>query len=72
MKNGNDVYGKVFPIFDKGREKSDTKSRAEYDKLYRQAADDPEAFWENGTRCLTWIEANERLREISMRDKRTE
>lgn len=70
MENNNDVYGKIFPIFDSGREKSDTKTRAEYDRLYAEAAEDPEAFWGNGTRCLTWDEANDRLRQLMTRGNR--
>lgn len=69
MENNNDIYGRIFPIFDRGRGKSDIKSTAEYDKLKREAAENPEAFWGNGARCLTWNEANDRLREHMSRHK---
>ena len=35
--NDNDFYDKVFPVPDRVREKSYIKSRAEYDKLYKES-----------------------------------
>ena len=43
--NDQDFYDKVFPVPDRVREKSYVKSRAEYDKLYKESIDDPNAFW---------------------------
>ena len=41
----NDFYDKVFPVPDRVREKSYIKSRAEYDKLYKESIENPDAFW---------------------------
>lgn len=52
----NDFYDKVFPVPDRVREKSYIKSRAEYDKLYKQSIENPDAFWaEQAEKRLTWF-----------------
>jgi len=39
-----DFYDKVFPVPDRVREKSYIKSRAEYDKLYKESDYRPQCF----------------------------
>ena len=53
--NEQDFYDKVFPVPDRVREKSYIKSRAEYDKLYKESITDPNAFGPYGQRKLTWL-----------------
>ncbi|HPV73193.1 MAG TPA: acetyl-coenzyme A synthetase N-terminal domain-containing protein, partial [Smithellaceae bacterium] len=54
--NEQDFYDKVFPVPDRVREKSYIKSRAEYDKLYKESITDPNAFWAKmATERLTWF-----------------
>ncbi|MFA5322327.1 MAG: acetate--CoA ligase [Smithella sp.] len=49
-------YDKVFPVPDRVREKSYVKSRAEYDKLYKESIDDPNAFWaKKASERLSWF-----------------
>ncbi len=43
--NEKDFYDKVFPVPDRVREKSYIKSRAEYDKMYKESIENPDAFW---------------------------
>jgi acetyl-CoA synthetase len=43
--NEQDFYDKVFPVPERVREKSYIKSRAEYDKLYKESITNPDAFW---------------------------
>jgi len=54
--NENDFYDKVFPVPDRVREKSYIKSRAEYDKLYKESIENPNAFWaKQAEERLTWF-----------------
>jgi acetyl-CoA synthetase len=56
MANENDFYDKVFPVPDRVREKSYIKSRAEYDKLYKESIENPNAFWaKQAEQRLTWF-----------------
>jgi len=52
----SDFYDKVFPVPDRVREKSYIKSRADYDRLYKESIENPGAFWaaEAGKR-LSWF-----------------
>lgn len=51
-----DFYDKVFPVPDRVREKSYIKGRAEYDKLYKESIEDPDAFWaKEAEKRLTWF-----------------
>jgi acetyl-CoA synthetase len=54
--NETDFYDKVFPVPDRVREKSYIKSRAEYDKLYKESIENPNAFWaKEAEKRLTWF-----------------
>ncbi|HOD76542.1 MAG TPA: acetyl-coenzyme A synthetase N-terminal domain-containing protein, partial [Syntrophorhabdaceae bacterium] len=54
--NETDFYDKVFPVPDRVREKSYIKSRAEYDKLYKESIENPDAFWaKEAEKRLTWF-----------------
>ena len=54
--NENDFYDKVFPVPDRVRERSYIKSRAEYDKLYKESIENPDAFWaKEAEKRLTWF-----------------
>ncbi len=54
--NNDDFYDKVFPVPDRVREKSYIKSRAEYDTLYRESIEQPDAFWaKQAEERLTWF-----------------
>ncbi|MBW2558361.1 MAG: acetate--CoA ligase [Deltaproteobacteria bacterium] len=51
-----DFYDKVFPVPDRVREKSYIKSREEYDKLYKESTENPDAFWARmAEERLSWI-----------------
>jgi acetyl-CoA synthetase len=54
--NEKDFYDKVFKVPDRVREKSYIKSRAEYEKLYKESIEDPDAFWaKQAEERLTWF-----------------
>ncbi|MEN6464062.1 MAG: acetate--CoA ligase [Syntrophaceae bacterium] len=56
VNTDNDFYDKVFPVPDRVREKSYIKSRAEYDKLYKQSIENPDAFWAaEAEKRLSWF-----------------
>lgn len=58
MANNNDTdfYDKVFPVPERVREKSYIKSRAEYEKLYKESIENPDAFWaREAEKRLTWF-----------------
>ncbi|MDI6742096.1 MAG: acetate--CoA ligase [Smithella sp.] len=54
--NEQNFYDKVFPVPDRVREKSYIKSRKEYDKLYKESINDPDAFWAKmASERLSWF-----------------
>jgi acetyl-CoA synthetase len=54
--NEQDFYDKVFPVPERVKEKSYIKSRKEYEKLYKESIDNPDAFWAKmATERLTWF-----------------
>lgn len=56
MANESDFYDKLFPVPDRVREKSYIKSRAEYERLYRESVENPEIFWtKEAEKRLTWF-----------------
>ncbi len=58
MANANetDFYDRVFPVPDRVREKSYIKSREEYEKLYKESIENPDAFWaKEAEKRLTWF-----------------
>jgi len=56
MANETDFYDKIFPVPDRVREKSYIKSRAEYEKLYKESIENPNAFWaKEAEKRLTWF-----------------
>jgi acetyl-CoA synthetase len=55
-KNEQDFYDKVFPVPERVREKSYIKSREEYEKLYKESIENPDAFWaKTATERLSWF-----------------
>jgi len=53
--NEQDFYTKVFPVPDRVREKSYIKSREEYNTLYKESIETPDAFWaKQANERLTW------------------
>ena len=53
--NEQDFYTKVFPVPDRVREKSYIKSREEYNALYKESIETPDAFWaKQANERLTW------------------
>lgn len=51
-----DFYDKVFTVPKRVREKSYIKSRAEYDKLYKDSIENPNKFWaEQAEQRLSWF-----------------
>ena len=36
-----------------------------YDKLYKASLDDPDSFWEEQSRCITWIKPYSKVKEVS-------
>ena len=56
MANESDFYDKVFPVPDRVREKSYIKSRAEYERLYKESVENPDGFWtKEAEKRLTWF-----------------
>jgi len=54
--NEQNFYDKVFPVPERVREKSYIKSRKEYEKLYKESIENPDAFWAKmATERLTWF-----------------
>ncbi|MGI6395702.1 MAG: acetate--CoA ligase [Desulfomonilia bacterium] len=54
--NDQNFYDKVFPVPDRVREKSYVKSREEYERLYKESIEDPDAFWAKiALQRLTWF-----------------
>ena len=54
--NGQDFYDKIFPVPERVREKSYIKSREEYEKLYKESIENPDAFWAKmATERLAWF-----------------
>lgn len=51
-----DFYDKVFPVPDRVREKSYIPSREEYERLYKESIENPDAFWaKQAEERLTWF-----------------
>lgn len=51
-----DFYDKVFPVPERVREKSYIKSRAEYEKLYKESIENPNGFWAGqAEKRLSWF-----------------
>ncbi len=44
-QNEQDFYDKVFPVPERVREKSHIKSRAAYERMYKDSIENPDAFW---------------------------
>ncbi len=54
--NDQEFYNKVFPVPERVREKSYNKSRAEYEKLYKESIENPDKFWAKmANERLTWF-----------------
>jgi len=54
--NDQDFYDKVFPVPERVKEKSYIKSRAEYEKMYKESIDNPDAFWaKQALQRLSWF-----------------
>jgi len=54
--NDQEFYNKVFPVPERVREKSYIKSRAEYEKLYKESIENPDKFWAKmANERLTWF-----------------
>ena len=61
MANETDFYDKVFPVPDRVREKSYIKSREEYEKMYKESIENPNAFWaKEAEKRLTWFKPFDR------------
>ncbi len=54
--NEQNFYDKVFPVPDRVREKSYIKSREEYERLYKESIENPDAYWaKQAEERLTWF-----------------
>ena len=54
--NDQEFYNKVFPVPERVREKSYIKSRAEYEKLYKESIENPDKFWAKmANERLSWF-----------------
>ena len=54
---------RVFQPPDEFRAGAQIKSRAEYDRLYKEAQEDPESFWAKIARELHWFKPWDRVLE---------
>jgi acetyl-CoA synthetase len=57
---------RVFEPSDEFRAGAQIKSRADYDRLYKEAKDDPEGFWANIARELHWFKPWDRVLEWNL------
>jgi acetyl-CoA synthetase len=59
--NDQDFYDKVFPVPERVKEKSYIKSRAEYEKMYKESVENPDAFWaKQALQRLSWFKPFEK------------
>ncbi len=49
------LYEKIFPVPPKVREKAYIKSKAEYEKMYKESIEKPEAFWAKQAERIDWF-----------------
>ena len=49
------LYEKIFPVPPKVREKAYIKSKEEYEKMYKESIDNPEAFWAKQAERIDWF-----------------
>ena len=50
-----DFGEQIFPVPPKVREKAYIKSRAEYEKMYKESIENPDAFWAKQAERLDWF-----------------
>jgi acetyl-CoA synthetase len=63
-----DFGEQVFPVPPKVREKSFIKSKAEYEKMYKESIDNPEAFWAKQAERLDWFKKWDKVMDYSFTD----
>ncbi|HPP45621.1 MAG TPA: acetyl-coenzyme A synthetase N-terminal domain-containing protein, partial [Methanomassiliicoccaceae archaeon] len=63
-----DFGEQVFPVPPKVREKSFIKSKAEYEKMYKESIENPEAFWAKQAERLDWFKKWDKVMDYSFKD----
>jgi len=63
-----DFGEQLFPVPPKVREKSFIKSKAEYDKMYKESIENPEAFWAKQAERLDWFKKWDKVMDYSFKD----
>ena len=62
------LYEKIFPVPDPVRAKAYIKSRAEYDAMYAESIDNPDAFWAKQAERLDWFKKWDTVKDCSFKD----
>lgn len=60
-----DFGEQIFPVPPKVREKAYIKSKAEYEKMYKESIENPEAFWAKQTERLDWFKKPTKIMDYS-------
>ncbi|HNU75488.1 MAG TPA: AMP-binding protein, partial [Deltaproteobacteria bacterium] len=63
-----DFGEQLFPVPPKVREKSFIKSKAEYEKMYKESIENPEAFWAKQAERLDWFKKWDKVMDYSFKD----
>jgi acetyl-CoA synthetase len=63
-----DFGEQLFPVPPQVREKSFIKSKEEYEKMYKESIDDPEAFWAKQAERLDWYKKWDKVMDYSFKD----
>ncbi len=63
-----DFGEQLFPVPPKVREKSFIKSKAEYEKMYQESIENPEAFWAKQAERLDWFKKWDKVMDYSFKD----
>ena len=63
-----DFGEQLFPVPPKVREKSFIKSKAEYEKMYKESIENPESFWAEQAERLDWFKKWDKVMDYSFKD----
>ncbi|MRR14295.1 hypothetical protein EG833_02465, partial [archaeon] len=60
-----DFGEQIFPVPPKVREKAYIKSKAEYEKMWKESVENPEAFWAKQAERLDWFKKPTKIMDYS-------
>jgi len=67
-EEAKDFGEQLFPVPPKVREKSFIKSKEEYEKMYKESIENPEAFWAKQAERLDWFKKWDKVMDYSFKD----